>query len=233
MNYWGYRIDTNKRGYFFDEIQQGRLRQGWGYKESHNLKGETVDEVAQRNRSIFDKVKKGDILLIPRIESWDEIVIVRATEDFDTGYEFLLDKKIGDYGHVFPVKYEKCFSRYNINAYGSIRETLKCRLRFWNINRCGEEIEKILSLPDNELRSSSSYEERFRTQVEKSFNEEAFADSVYEKLNMATQASEWEFVLCEGFRRMLPNSYSIETTSNKVENDHGADIIIRQGNLTF
>ena len=227
MNYWGYRIDTNKRGYFFDEIQQGRLRQGWGYKESHNLKGETVDEVAQRNRSIFEKVKKGDILLIPRIESWDEIVIVRATEDFDTGYEFLLDKKIGDYGHVFPVKYEKCFSRYNINAYGSIRETLKCRLRFWNINRCGEEIEKILSLPDNELRSSSSYEERFRTQVEKSFNEEAFADSVYEKLNMATQASEWEFVLCEGFRRMLPNSYSIETTSNKVENDHGADIIIR------
>ena len=87
MNYWGYRIDTNKRGYFFDEIQQGRLRQGWGYKESHNLKGETVDEVAQRNRSIFEKVKKGDILLIPRIESWDEIVIVRATEDFDDGHK--------------------------------------------------------------------------------------------------------------------------------------------------
>ena len=227
MNYWGYRIDTNKRGYFFDEIKQGRLRQGWGYKRTHDLKGDIVDEVAKRNYPIFNKVKKGDVLLIPRIESWDEIVIVRATEDFNEGYKFMLDEKVGDYGHVFPVKYEKCFSRYNINAYGSIRETLKCRLRFWNINRCGEEIEKILSLPDTELKSSSSHEERFRRQVEKSFDEEAFANSLYEKLNSVTQAQEWEFVLCEGLRRMLPDSYSIDTTSNKIEKEHGADIIIR------
>ena len=227
MNYWGYRIDTNERGYFFDEIKQGRLRQGWGYEKTHDLKGKIVDEVAKRNYPIYNKVKKGDILLVPRIEGWDEIVIVRATEDFDRGYAFSIDPKMRDYGHIFPVEYVKCFSRYNINADGAIRETLKCRSRFWNINRCGEEIEKILSTPDNELRTSSSYEERFRRQVEKSFNEEAFAGALYEELNKTAQASEWEFILCEGFRRILPDSYSIDTTSNRVENDHGADIIIR------
>ena len=227
MNYWGYRIDTNKRGFFFDEIREGRLRQGWGYEDTHDLRGESVDEIARRNFPIFNKVKKGDILLVPRIEGWDEIVIVRAAEDFDKGYVFSIDPKMGDYGHIFPVQYEKCFSRHNINADGSIRETLKCRSRFWNINRCGEEIEKILSTPDSELRTSSSYEERFRRQVEKSFHEEAFADAVYEELNKTAQASEWEFILCEGFRRISPDSYSIDTTSNKVENDHGADIIIR------
>lgn len=227
MNYWGYRIDTDKREYFYDEIREGKLRQGWGYENTHDLRCKTVDEIAKRNFPIFNKVKKGDILLVPRIEGWDEIVIVRATEDFDKGYHFSIDSKIGDYGHIFPVKYEMCFSRDNINVDGAIRETLKCRSRFWNVNRCGEAIEKILSMPESELRSASSYEERFRRQVEKSFNEEAFADSVYEELNRTAQASEWEFILCEGFRRMLPDSYSIETTSNKVENDHGSDIIIR------
>ncbi len=33
MNYWGNRIDTHKRGYYFDEIKQGRLRQGWGMRK--------------------------------------------------------------------------------------------------------------------------------------------------------------------------------------------------------
>ena len=60
MNYWGYRIDTNKRGFFFDEIREGRLRQGWGYEDTHDLRGESVDETARRNFPIFNKVKKGD-----------------------------------------------------------------------------------------------------------------------------------------------------------------------------
>ena len=228
MNYWGYRIDTNERVYFFEEIKKGNLRQGWGYAENQKLKdNKDIDATARRNLPIFNKVKKGDILLVPRIEEWDEVVIVEATEDFDTGYDFSIDPEKNDYGHIFPVQFIKRFSRNNDNVGGNIRETLKCRSRFWNINRCKEDIDRILAIDQKDLVQISNYKERFRKRVEASFDEKNFANNIYEKLNNDAQASEWEFLLCEGLRRMSPDSYSIETTSNRIENDHGADIIIR------
>ena len=228
MNYWGYRIDVDNREYFYNEIIEGRLRQGWGYDKSQDLSlGEQTDKSAKGNFPIYNKVKKGDILLIPRIESWDEITIVEATEDFNKGYKFSIDAGMDDYGHIFPVKLRKIVSRHNIHIDGYIRETLKCRSRFWNINKCGDEIQKILSISDTELRSSSNYGERFRKRVESAFNEVAFANDIYDELNKDTHASEWEYVLCEGFKRISPDSYVVETTSNRIEKEHGADIIIR------
>lgn len=227
-NYWGYRIDTDAREYFYKEILNDRLRQGWGYDKSQDLKlGDKTDQSARRNFPIFNKVKKGDILLVPRIEAWDEVAIVEAVEDFNTGYDFNIDPLIGDYGHIFPVKLRKCFSRYNDNVGGTIRETLKCRSRFWNINRCKDEINKILETPETELRNNTTYEERFRKRVEDAFDENKIAENVYMALDKDTQAAEWEYILSEGLKRMLPDSYNIETTSNKIEKKHGADIIIR------
>lgn len=228
-NYWGYRIDTRNRNYFWKEIENGRLRQGWGYEKTHDLTlGNQVDKEARKNLSIYYKVKKGDILLIPRIESWDEITLVRATDDFDNGYEFSIDEKLNDYGHIFPVELIMCVSRYNSNVSGDIRETLKCRSRFWNINRCAEQIEELIKLKGNtNLRESNSYLEHFRNKAEAAFDEEKFAEDIYNELNKSTQASEWEFILCEGFKKIFPDNYVIETTSNKVEYNHGADIIIR------
>ncbi len=225
-NYWGYRIDTRNREYFYKEIQKGNLRQGWGFNKSQDLTLEKVDESAKRNLPILNKVKKDDILLVPRVEGWDEIAIVRAKEDFCTGYKFEIEEEIGDYGHIFPVEFIKCFSRYNANVNGDIRETMKCRSRFWNINRCGEQIEKIIAT-DDVLKSESSYSERLRKKVEESFDEKLFAEQLYDKLQNATNASEWEYVLCNGLEKLYPNSYSILTTSNAEEQKHGADIIIR------
>ena len=227
MRYWGYRIDINNREYFYNEIIEGRLRQGWGYEENQNLKlGDKTDKSARRNFPIYNKVKKGDRLLIPRIEAWDEIAIVEAVDDFDNGYKFEIDPQKEDYGHIFPVKLLKRFSRHNINVGGDIRETLKCRSRFWNIDRCGDQIDRILSLDASELVSECKYEERLRRIAEKSFKKDEFSNSIYQELNKETQASEWEFILCEGLRKIFP-FYDIEPTSNKIENQHGADIIIR------
>lgn len=228
MNYWGYRIDVKYRNYFYKELQNSRLRQGWGWNESQDLSlGNDFDSGARKNLPIYNKVKKGDILLVPRIEAWDEVVIVEATDDFNKGYLFSIDENLGDYGHIFPVRFIKRFSRNNTNVDADIRETLKCKLRFWNINRCEKSIKKILDTPAIDLVTKSNYEERFRKRVESSFDEDAFADSIYDELNKDAQASEWEYILCEGFKRLLPDSYSIDTTSNKIEKDHGADIIIR------
>ena len=101
-NYWGYRVDTDAREYFYKEILNDRLRQGWGYDKSQDLKlGDKTDQSARRNFPIFNKVKKGDILLVPRIEAWDEVAIVEALEDFNTGYRFEIDPIKKDYGHIF------------------------------------------------------------------------------------------------------------------------------------
>lgn len=228
MSYWGYRIDNSNRDFFYDEIKQGRLRQGWGYMESQDLRrGVDTDYSAKRNFPIFNKVKKGDYLLVPRIEAWDEIVIVRATEDFCKGYYFSIAENYDDYGHVFPVEYVKRFSRQNKNVGGSIRETFKCRSRFWNIDRCEDEIKEILKRDEADLASKSSFEDRFRNKVEKVFDEKTFADEIYDELNKSSQAYEWEYILCEGFKKIFPESYSIMATSNKEEEKHGADIIIR------
>lgn len=59
------------------------------------------DEGAGRNRPIFNKVKKGDILLIPQIPNWGEVALVEAIEDFNLGYRFELDKNQSDYGLFF------------------------------------------------------------------------------------------------------------------------------------
>jgi hypothetical protein len=227
MNYWGYRIDNEKSKFFFTEIKEGRLRQGWGYELTHNLAEKNVSAVARRNLSIFKKVKKGDILLIPHVEFWNEVVIAEATEDFDKGYRFDIPSSQGDYGHIFPVKYLKRFSRQNCNVDGIIRETLKCRCRFWNINHCEDAIKRLLEIDECKLVEKSSYDERFSRQVEDAFDDEEFANRIYGNLNKATQASEWEFILCEGLRRILPLSYSIQTTANKEEYKHGADILIK------
>lgn len=228
MHYWGYRVDSTNRRFFYDEILHKRLRQGWGYNENQNLKHEGGPDIsARRNLPILNKVKKGDYLLIPHLEAWDEIVIVQATQDFDVGYDFDIPKDIGDYGHIFPVEYVKRFSRHNKYVEGSIRETFKCRSRFWNIDRCEEDINKILSVNEEDLIKSSGFVERFRDKAISSFNEEAYAETVYNALISSTQASEWEYILCEGFKKILPENYSIQTTSNKIEKAHGADIIIK------
>jgi len=81
-NYWCYRIDTNRIKFFMDELNNGRLRQGWGWDERQNLREIKMDKGARRNLPMFNKVKKGDILLIPQLPTWGEIAVVEATDDW-------------------------------------------------------------------------------------------------------------------------------------------------------
>ena len=145
-HYWGYRIDVKNPDFFFKELEQGRLWQGWGYAENQKLP-ETEDSGARKNLSMYEKVKKGDILLIPRLPDWGSVAIVEATEDWDDkekGYKFEIDNEKKDYGHIFPAKYIGCFNRHGKDVSGNIQSTLKARNRFWNISRLSEDVEKIM-----------------------------------------------------------------------------------------
>ncbi len=141
-NYWAYRIDTAYPKFFFEEIKNGRLRQGWGYDQGQNLKNFTVNNGAGGNYPIFNKVKKGDILLVPRLPKWNDVSILIATEDFDKEYKFEIDSKLGDYGHIFPVDYLFSFER-DIE--------LNVPRRFWNINHLSTTINEKLNESKNQI----------------------------------------------------------------------------------
>ena len=159
-HYWGYRIDVKNQDFFFKELEQGRLRQGWGYAENQKLP-ETEDSGARKNLSMYEKVKKGDILLIPRLPDWGSVAIAEAVEDWndkEKGYRFEIDDEKKDFGHIFPANYIGCFNRHGKDVSGNIQSTLKARNRFWNISRFSEDIEKIMGNLEGNKESTSVIE---------------------------------------------------------------------------
>lgn len=229
-NYWCYRVDTSKIKFFTNELNEGRLRQGWGWDLAQDLRNFKLDEGAGRNRPMFNKVKKGDILLIPQVPNWGEVALVEATEDWNKGYAFEIDPTLGDYGHIFPAKYLKKFSRNNENVTGNLRSTLKNPSRFWNINHYADDVEILLNSQVTELSKRQDHNSRLESSIGTVFNEvfdeTIFADKLYEKLTEQFTREEWEFALVYGLKQMFP-FYQIERVGGKEEKNHGTDILIK------
>lgn len=228
VHYWGYRIRNDKAEFFEKELMENRLRQGWGYNSEQNLRHpeRIADDGARRNLPIFNKVKKGDYLIIPHLPTWDTVTIAQAIEDFDKGYKYEIDKTLEDFGHIFPAKFVKKFNRHNINVGGNIKGSFKCVSRFWSMDYCKDDIQKIINFT-GELLDKSDIIDGWQQAVNRSFDEEDFSKKVYESLLKNFNASEWEFVLREGFRMTLPDNVVIETTDNKKEYEHGCDLFIK------
>ena len=234
-NYWGYRIDVKNQDFFFKELEQGRLRQGWGYAENQKLP-DTKDSDARKNLSMYNNVKKGDILLIPRLPDWGSVAIAEAAEDWNNkekGYKFeiaKLDDGNEDYGHIFPANYIGCFNRHGKDVSGNIQSTLKARNRFWNINRLSEDVEKIIqNLENNKISVSvnESIENIISEEMEtylKLLNE--FSETIYKKYDDKFKAADWEKVLKNILEKIYPSEYIVENIGGIKEEKHGTDISI-------
>ena len=234
-NYWGYRIDVKNQDFFFKELEQGRLRQGWGYDENQKLP-DTKDSDARKNLSMYNNVKKGDILLIPRLPDWGSVAIAEAAEDWDNkekGYRFeiaKLDDGNEDYGHIFPANYIGCFNRHGKDVSGNIQSTLKARNRFWNISRLSEDVEKIIqNLENNKISVSinESIENIISEEMEtylKLLNE--FSETIYKKYDDKFKAADWEKVLKNILEKIYPSEYIVENIGGIKEEKHGTDISI-------
>jgi hypothetical protein len=229
-NYWCYRVYTGNIKYFTNELNEGRLRQGWGYDKGQDLRDFKLDEGAGRNRPMFNKVKKGDILLIPQLPNWGEVALVEATEDWNKGYNFDIDPKLGDFGHIFPAKYLKKFTRNNENVTGNLRSTLKNPSRFWNINHYSDDVELLLDTQVTELSKRQDHNSRLESSIGSVFNEvfdeTLFANKLFDKLTEQFTREEWEFALVYGLKQMFP-FYQIERVGGKEEKNHGTDILIK------
>ncbi|MCB9250854.1 MAG: hypothetical protein H6605_00165 [Flavobacteriales bacterium] len=229
-NYWCYRIDKSQSKYFYSELLEGRLRQGWGWDQKQDLRNFQMDGGAARNRPMFNKVKKGDILIIPQLPNWGEVAVAEATEDWNVGYYFEIDKNLWDYGHIFPAKYIKKFIRSNEKVTGNLRSTLKNPSRFWNVNQYASDIEIILNSTESDLYKTQDYNSRLENSIlntfSEVFNEKLFAEKLFNKLNEQFSREEWEYALVYGLRKLFP-FYEIERKGGILETHHGTDILIK------
>lgn len=231
-HYWGYRIDVKNQDFFFKELEQGRLRQGWGYDKNQELP-DTKDSGAKKNLSMYKNIKKGDILLIPRLPDWGSVAIAEATEDWNVkdkkkGYRFEIDDEKKDFGHIFPGRYIGCFNRHGKDVSGNIQSTLKARNRFWNISRLSEDVEKIMKNLEGNKESTSVIENIKNIVSEKVktyFDLKECCDRIVDEYNKKFTASQWEEVLKNVLEKIYPE-YEIEKTGGMKEEEHGTDVLV-------
>lgn len=227
--YWGYRIDTTKIKFFRQELDDGRLRQGWGWTEGQNLRLLTKDSGARRNLPILNKVKKGDILIVPRLPTWNEVAIVEATQDFSQGYDYSIHPDLQDYGHIFPARFIKSFNRKNNHVSGELRASLKQVNRFWNMSHCKDNIEELINNKEaliNSIGFSTRFNNVLTDNISKSLEQTDFYKNFYRQMNEQFSNEEWEYALVEGLRKILPEPIIVERTGGITEKEHGTDILI-------
>jgi hypothetical protein len=165
-----------------------------------------------------------------QLPNWGEVALVEATDDWNKGYFFDISPKYGDYGHVFPAKYLKKFTRDNANVTGNLRSTLKNLSRFWNINHYSDDVDLLLNSENTELSKRQDHNSRLESSIGSVFNDvfdqTLFADKLFEKLTEQFTREEWEFALVYGLKQMFP-FYQIERVGGKEEKNHGTDILIK------
>lgn len=202
-----------------------------GDSKSQNLRNFPVDKDGKRNLAIFDGVKKGDILLVPKINRLDSVVIVKALHDWNSleGYKFEIPEKHGDYGHCFSAEKVGEFVRNNEQVSGGIRSTLRTPMRFWNINYLKDDIDKLIDAKN--LMLGTSIPDQVKGAMIAALEESQVEDLLFNNFTHNFQASEWEYALTEIYQQMYPN-YIVERTGGATEKDHGTDILIKIPGIT-
>ena len=241
--YWGFRISTRWKGYpeyYNEQLKDHKvLRQGWGW-EGTALKGnkDPLPNSVKPNLRMLE-VKAGDIILIPRLPEWGFVLVAEATEDWDDGYQFEIDEKLitegwlgegGDFGHKFPAKQLTYFNPHNKHVDSSIRRTLKCRGRFWNLDGLGKFVEKLRDKTHDELTSYEDRKKRFKNVVSEQIRFENIGEKIRDGLSSKFQGEGWEYGLVAGLKALFPN-YKVTREGGKAEAKHGTDVLITMPGL--
>jgi hypothetical protein len=157
---WAIRTDKNNESLLFDELRNGRLRQGWGHDPNQDLRliqgeiaagGNWWERLSTTQKEIFphfcmissaeDSVQLGDLILVPNLPEQGYFVLgeVTGTYYFDPlmlSNEQDINELGKDYGHVLPVRLltERGINKYAGGVEASIRSTLRTPMRMWNLS---------------------------------------------------------------------------------------------------
>jgi hypothetical protein len=221
---WAFRVDRRFLAELDGELQEGWLRQGWGWDPKQDLRAMTVDAGAGRNRPMFNRVKKGDYILIAHLPQYGQITIAEATEDWDKGYNFSLWAKTNDHGHIFPAKPLLNFRRGSKGIPASIPDTFRNPSRFWNVSHLRKDIKTVLNLPGQDLESKSSVVERWDQRITDIFTQSELQKRLFSAAEKYFSKSDWEYLLVEIIQRLNPG-WKVRRTGGKGEVIHGTDVL--------
>ena len=144
----------------FAEIEAGRMRQGWGDIPEQNL--EVIEPLAAakepltdfqretwpRNRPLLGRpdegMHSGDIVVLPRMPTNDQCVVVRITGGYSFQILQLPDGEPG-LGHIRPVELIAGPLRQDASLLGpDLLRALAVRQRIWRLNGHSAEIDRLV-----------------------------------------------------------------------------------------
>jgi hypothetical protein len=221
---WAFRVDSRYLAGLDGELQNGKLRQGWGWDSRQDLRAMEVDAGAGRNRPMFNRVKRGDRLLIPHLPRYGHITIAEATEDWNRGYNFSVWEKSGDHGDIFPARPLQNFRRGNPNVPAAVEGTFRNPSRFCNITYLQKDIEHVLSLPAENLQATIAVVDHWHQQIEDIVKESGLRERLFTAAQEYFSKSDWEYLLTDVLRRLNPG-WKVKRTGGKAEVKHGTDIL--------
>ena len=248
MSCWAMRTsrDTPEiREFLWNELQQGRLRQGWGYCPDQNLDivnplwaagGELTPVQRETRQHCRMGPGDGDDYMQPR----DLVVVPNMPEDgqfticeIDGDYLFEIPQEPNDLGHIRPVTHLGPGNQPLVVANthrlvsAPLQSSFRCRCRLWNISLHQECLDRIIVFgqdPHNNLRMGSVPEERVEGIVAGMIPNlrDNLADSLRDTLPQHLQAAQWEPVL----RTALESLFRVTIHHTGGPNEHGADLEI-------
>lgn len=225
--YWGYRIATNEIKFFQDELAEGRLRQGWGH-DGQNLRGgrDNIDRATRKNLRMLE-VKKGDVVLVPRLPTWGEVAIAEATEDWHAGYRFERAPDRTGFGHIFPARCVASFARSSLPVSGALRRTLRYQGRFWNIDDLGHDVEQIRRASSETRGAALTDDALIRGLVAAVCWEYGpkIEHDVISRLHRGLEGKAWETVLAAILRERFPGA-AVTHVGGPGEVATGTDVLV-------
>ena len=252
--YWAIRTDKDNRALLLDELRKGRLRQGWGQEPNQDLRliqaeiakggnwwerlSSTQEEVLPQLRmlsSTEDSVQLGDWIVVPNLPEHGEFLIAEVVGAYQ--YDPLTLPKdhdvngLGrDYGHILPVRLltEEGIDKYAAEVDAHIRSTLKTPMRMWNIDYCGEALEKLLERykAGTDITTPKSGEARLAKAWETALSHavSALRERLGPELDSRFQAAEWEEPIKMVLQRLYPEA-DVRWVAGPRES--GADVIVQ------
>jgi hypothetical protein len=134
-----------------------------------------------------------------------------------------------DYGHILPVRLltEKGINKYAAEVDARIRSTLKTPMRMWNVDYCGEALERLLEKyrAGTDVTTPKSGEARLAKAWETALSHavSALRERLGPELDSRFQAAEWEEPIKMVLQRLYPEA---DVRSVAGPRESGADLIV-------
>ena len=226
-----FRMDENN-GWLYQELTEGRLRQGWGAPGCALLTadGQRVDraeflegyieayeeEASPRRFAILTRMldlNDGDVVVIPKMPEWNQFTIARVSHP---GYEFDYESELDDYRHIVHIESESVRTfDYRANEYAYLISGLFARANHRPaISFCysAEQIQAaclLLEQPNNINPNPNLPEEFYRTAIDDAFRTAAIAlDEQIKNWNGPRfEKAVWQAFKDQGYEMKSPRRY--------------------------